>query len=144
MIRVFLDTNILVDLIADRKPFSKHAIEIFKSAEEHKMQLYTSSHSIATAHYLLKKYVDEKELRNILSNLLEFLDVIPVDLDVLKKGLRSIHKDFEDAIQILCASSITGIDFIVTRNTKDFKTSEIAVLTPDEMCLKLKFSPPLS
>ena len=101
------------------------------------MQLFTSSHSIATAHYLLKKYVDEKELRGILSNLLEFLDVIPVDIYVLKKGLRSIHKDFEDAIQILCASSITGIDYIVTRNTKDFKTSEIAVLTPDEMCLKL-------
>jgi predicted nucleic acid-binding protein len=137
MIKVFLDTNILVDLIADRKPFSKHAIEIFKSAEERKTQLFTSSHSIATAHYLLKKYVEEKDLRDILTNLLEFLDVIPVDLDVLKKGLRSNHKDFEDAIQIICASSITGIDFIVTRNTKDFKTSNIAVLTPDELCLKL-------
>ena len=137
MIRVFLDTNILVDLIADRKPFSKHAIEIFKYAEDLKVQLFTSSHSIATTHYLLKKYVDEKELRSILANLLEFLEVIPVDLDVLKKGLRSNHKDFEDAIQILCASSIAGINFIVTRNTKDFKTSEIAVLTPDELCLKL-------
>jgi predicted nucleic acid-binding protein len=137
MIRVFLDTNILVDLIADRKPFSKHAIEIFKYAEELKVQLFTSSHSIATTHYLLKKYVDEKELRAILANLLEFLEVIPVDLDVLKKGLRSNHKDFEDAIQILCASSIAGINFIVTRNTKDFKTSEIVVLTPDELCLKL-------
>ncbi len=137
MIKVFLDTNILVDLIADRRPFSKHAIEIFKSAEEHKVQLFTSSHSIATAHYLLKKYVEEKELRNILLNLLEFLEVIPVDLDVLKKGLRSNHKDFEDAVQIYCASLIAGINFIVTRNTKDFKTSEIAVLTPDEMCLKL-------
>jgi predicted nucleic acid-binding protein len=137
MIKVFLDTNILVDLIADRKPFSKHAIEIFKSAEERKTQLFTSSHSIATAHYLLKKYVEEKDLRDILSNLLEFLDVISVDLDVLKKGLRSNHKDFEDAIQIICASSITGIDFIVTRNIKDFKTSNIAVLTPDELCLKL-------
>ena len=137
MIRVFLDTNILVDLIADRKPFSKHAIEIFKYAEDFKVQLFTSSHSIATTHYLLKKYVDEKELRSILANLLEFLEVIPVDLDVLKKGLRSNHKDFEDAIQILCASSIAGINFIVTRNTKDFKTSEVAVLTPDELCLKL-------
>jgi predicted nucleic acid-binding protein len=137
MTKVFLDTNILVDLIADRKPFSKHAIEIFRSAEEHKIQLFTSSHSIATAHYLLKKYVEEKELRNILFNLLEFLDVIPVDLDVLKKGLRSSHKDFEDAVQIFCASSIAGINYIVTRNTKDFKTSEIAVLTPDELCLKL-------
>ena len=137
MIRVFLDTNILVDLIADRKPFSKHAIEIFKYAEELKVQLFTSSHSIATTHYLLKKYVDEKELRAILANLLEFLEVIPVDLDVLKKGLRSNHKDFEDAIQIFCASSIAGINFIVTRNTKDIKTSEIVVLTPDELCLKL-------
>jgi predicted nucleic acid-binding protein len=137
MIKVFLDTNILVDLIADRKPFSKHAIEIFKSAEERKTQLFTSSHSIATAHYLLKKYVEEKDLRDILSSLLEYLDVIPVDFDVLKKGLRSNHKDFEDAIQIICASSITGIDFIVTRNTKDFKTSNVAVVTPDELCLKL-------
>ena len=137
MIKVFLDTNILVDLIADRKPFSKHAIEIFKSAEEHKTQLYTSSHSISTTHYLLKKFVKEKELRDILFNLFDFIEVVPVNLDILKKGLRSSHKDFEDAVQILCASSITGINCIVTRNKKDFKTSEIAVLTPDEMCLKL-------
>ncbi len=81
--------------------------------------------------------MEEKELRGILFTLMEFLEVIPVDLDVLKKGLRSKHKDFEDAIQILCASSIAGISFIVTRNTKDFKTSEIAVLTPDELCLKM-------
>ena len=137
MIKVFLDTNILVDLIADRKPFSKHAIEIFKSAEERKTQLFTSSHSIATAHYLLKKYVEEKDLRDILSNLLEFLDVIPVDLDVLKKGLRSNHKDFEDSIQILCASSIEKIDCIVTRNTKDFKASEIPAYNPDEIILSI-------
>lgn len=85
----------------------------------------------------MKKYVEEKELRKIIFNLLEFLNVIPVDMDVLKKGLRSDHKDFEDAIQILCASSIMEINYIVTRNTKDFKTSEISILAPDEMCLKL-------
>ena len=86
----------------------------------------------------MKKYVAEKELREILLTLITLLDVVPVDLDVLKKGLRSIHKDFEDAIQMFCASSIHGINYIVTRNTKDFKTSELVVLTPDEMCLKLK------
>jgi predicted nucleic acid-binding protein len=137
MIKAFLDTNVLIDLIADRKPFSKHVIEIFQSAEENKIQLFTSSHSIATSHYLLKKYVEEKKLREILFNLMEFLDVIPVDADVLKKGLRSRHKDFEDAVQMVCASSVAGMNFIVTRNTKDFKTSEIAVLTPDEMCFRL-------
>jgi len=138
MIKVFLDTNIIIDLIADRKPFSNHVIEIFKYAEENRIQLFTSSHSIATSHYILKKYVTEMELREILLTLITLLDVVPVDLDVLKKGLRSIHKDFEDAIQMICASSIPGINYIVTRNTKDFKTSELVVLTPDEMCLKLK------
>ena len=140
MIKIFLDTNILLDLIADRKPFSKQAIEIFKSTEKNKMQLFTSSQSIVTVHYLLKKYVEEKELRKIIFNLLKFLSVIPVDIEVLKKGLQSNHKDFEDAVQILCASTATGIDYIVTRNKKDFKTSEISVLSPDEICLKLNSS----
>ncbi len=136
MKKVFLDTNIIVDLVADRKPFSKYAIEIFKKAEEKKIRLFTSSHSIATTHYLLKKYLDEKTLRDILYNLLDYLTVIAIDTDVLKKGLRSKHKDFEDAIQIFCASTIEKIDCIVTRNTKDFRDSELLVLTPDELCLK--------
>ena len=136
MKKVFLDTNIIVDLIADRKPFSKYSIEIFKKAEEKKIKLFTSSHSIATTHYLLKKYLEEKILRDVLYNLLDYVTVIAVDTDVLKKGLRSKHKDFEDSIQILCASTVEKIDCIVTRNTKDFRDSEILVLTPDELCLK--------
>lgn len=136
MKKVFLDTNIIVDLIADRKPFSKFSIAIFKKAEEKKIKLFTSSHSIATTHYLLKKYLEEKILRDVLYNLLDYVTVIAVDTDVLKKGLRSKHKDFEDSIQILCASTIEKIDCIVTRNTKDFRDSEILVLTPDELCLR--------
>lgn len=136
MKKIFLDTNIIVDLVADRKPFSKYAIEIFKKEEEKKIKLFTSSHSIATTHYLLKKYLDEKTLRDVLYNLLDYLTVIAVDIDALKKGLRSKHKDFEDAIQILCASSVEKIDCIVTRNPKDFRESELLVLTPDEVCHK--------
>ena len=137
MKKVFLDTNIIVDLIADRKPFSKYSIEIFKKAEEKKIKLFTSSHSIATTHYLLKKYLEEKILRDVLYNLLDYVTVIAVDTDVVKKGLRSKHKDFEDSIQILCASSIEKIDCIVTRNTKDFKASEIPAFNPDEIILSI-------
>ncbi|MCA6445156.1 MAG: PIN domain-containing protein [Bacteroidetes bacterium] len=133
MKKVFVDTNILVDLIADRRPFSKFAIQIFSKAEEGKIKLYTSSHSIATTHYLLKKYIDEKELRDILHNILDYLNIVAIDQDVIKKGLRSKHKDFEDAIQIISAYSIEKLDCIVTRNIKDFKGSEILVLTPDEL-----------
>jgi predicted nucleic acid-binding protein len=133
MKKIFIDTNILVDLIADRKPFSKFAIELFNKAEEKKIKLYTSSHSIATTHYLLKRYVEEKELREVLYTITDFVVIIKIDTDIIKKGLRSKHKDFEDALQILCAYSIENIDCIVTRNTKDFKDAEIPVVPPEEV-----------
>lgn len=137
MKKIFLDTNIIVDLLSDRQPFSKYAIQIFQKAENNEIQLFTSSHSIATTHYLLKKFLDEKELRIVLYDLLDYLTVIAVDIDILKKGLRSNHKNYEDAVQILCASSVQNIDCIVTRNTKDYKTSEIPVFNPDELILKI-------
>lgn len=130
---VFVDTNILIDLLADRSPFSKFAIEIFDQAERNKVKLFTSSHSYATTHYLLKKYMGEKELRAVLLSLLDFIALIPIDLTIIKKSLLSKHKDFEDAIQIFAANSINNLDFIVTRNLKDFKDAGVAVLPPDEL-----------
>ena len=137
MKKIFIDTNILVDLLADRKPFSKYAVDIFKAAENKKITLFTSSHSMATTYYLLKKFVDDKTLRKTLLGLFEYVSIIPVDKEILSKGLRSKHKNFEDSIQIYCATNIEKIDCIVTRNTKDFKGSEILVLAPDELCSKL-------
>ena len=66
MRNVFVDTNILIDLLADRPPFSKFAVAIFDLAENHKVKLFTSSHSYARTHYLLKKYMGKKELRVVL------------------------------------------------------------------------------
>jgi len=133
MKRVFVDTNILIDLLADRPPYSKFAIELFDQAEKDRVKLFTSSHSFATTHYLLKKFISETELREVLLSLLDFIDIIPVDLAVIKKSLLSKHKDFEDAIQIFAANAIDNIDFIVTRNLKDFKDTGIVVLPPDEL-----------
>ena len=133
MKKIFVDTNILIDLIADRKPYSKFSIDLFNKAESKKVRLFTSSHSIATTHYVLKKYINEKDLREILYNLLDFLTIVGVDSDTVKKGLRSKHKDFEDAIQINCAYSVENMDCIVTRNIKDFRGCEIPVLSPDEL-----------
>jgi len=137
MKKIFVDTNILVDLLADRKPFSKYAVEIFNASENKKVKLFTSSHSIATTYYLLKKFIDDSTLRKTLLGLIEYMTVIPVDTEVLTKGLRSKQKDFEDSIQIYCATTIDKIDCIVTRNVKDFKSCEILVLTSDELCSRL-------
>ncbi|HTF04200.1 MAG TPA: PIN domain-containing protein [Bacteroidia bacterium] len=132
MKRAFLDTNVLIDFIADRKPFSKFANQIFSAAENKQVKLYTSSHSIATTHYVLKKYASEKELREVLSDFLDYLTVVAVDVDIIKRALKSRHKDFEDALQIVAAQSIDRIDCIITRNVKDFKEAEIMVLSPDQ------------
>lgn len=137
MKKIFVDTNILVDLLADRKPFSKYAVEIFSASENKKVKLFASSHSIATTYYLLKKFIDDNSLRKTLLGLMEYVTIIPVDTEVLTKGLRSKQKDFEDSIQIYCASAIEKIDCIVTRNVKEFKGCEILVLTPDELCSRL-------
>ena len=137
MRKIFLDTNILIDLIADRQPYSKFAVQIFSMAESKKLHLFTTSHSIVTTHYVLNKYSQEKALRETIKNLLNYITVIPVAEDILKKALLSNHKDFEDAVQINAAFTIKNLECIVTRNPRDFKLSGMEVLSPDEFCLQL-------
>lgn len=134
---IFVDTNILIDLLADRPPFSKFAIELFDWAEKKKVKLFTSSHSFATTHYLLKKHIEEKALREVLFSLLDLVELIPIDVHMIKKSLLSKHKDLEDAIQIFAANSVSNLDVIVTRNLKDFKDAGVPVLPPDELIKQL-------
>jgi predicted nucleic acid-binding protein len=129
---IFLDTNILVDIVANRKLFSKSAIAIFDYCQTNKVEMYSTSHSIATLHYIAKKMVDEVELRSIIEDLLDTISIIAVTETVLRKSLKSNHKNFEDAIQIVSAQSINDMDCIVTRDLKDYKNAEINVFTPDE------------
>ena len=117
----FADTNIIIDLIADREPFSSYAKKIFLAAEQQKIKVFTSSHSYATIYYVLKKYTNDETLRKILLTLLDYVSIIRVDEHIIKISLQSSYKDFEDAIQIFCAGSVVHIIGILTRNVKDFK-----------------------
>jgi predicted nucleic acid-binding protein len=135
MKHIFIDTNVIIDLLANRQPFSKHAALLFNYSEKNKIKIYTSSHSIATSYYIIKKVLDDKELRSLISDLLDYISIINIDLKILKKALISPVKDFEDAIQIEAANSNPKIDFVVTRNKKDFKKANIEVMTPDEALL---------
>ncbi|MEN9334579.1 MAG: hypothetical protein RLY35_1759 [Bacteroidota bacterium] len=138
MKKVFIDTNILLDLIADRRPFSKHAISIFKHAEQKKIQLYTSAHTMATTHYLLQQYMDDRQLRRILLSILDYLNIISINKEIIKKGLLSRQKDFEDALQLQSAYSIKDIDCLITRNRKDYNQAVIPILSPDEFSRLIK------
>jgi predicted nucleic acid-binding protein len=68
----------------------------------------------------------------MLAELNEWTDIIGLTKDIIKKSIKSDFKDFEDAIQYNCAKSLSKIDFIVTRDTKDFKSSSLPILTPKE------------
>lgn len=128
----FIDTNIIIDLLADRDPHSKFAIQLLEAAENNKLHLFTSTHAIATTYYVLKKFIDEKTLRQALDNLIDIVQPIAIDKSILKRALKSSHPDVEDAIQILAASTISQMNYIVTRNIKDFKNAGIPVVAPDQ------------
>jgi predicted nucleic acid-binding protein len=132
MKNIFLDTNVLMDILANRQPFYKSSAEIYKLGLRKKVVLFTSSNTISTLHYLLKKFTTEENIRQSLDEVTTVLSIIPIDINIIKKSLKSNHKDFEDALQIVSAQSINNMDCIVTRDLKDYKFAEITVLTPDD------------
>jgi predicted nucleic acid-binding protein len=138
MKNIFLDTNVLMDILANRQPFYKSSAEIYKLGLRKKVVLFTSSNTISTLHYLLKKFTTEENIRQSLDEVTTVLSIIPIDINIIKKSLKSNHKDFEDAIQIVSAQSINNMDCIVTRDLKDYKFAEIAVLTPDDFLYKIQ------
>ena len=130
--KFYVDINVIIDLLLMRAPYSEDAASLFNLATKQYLSLFTSSHCIATVHYVCKKNISEDLLRDLINDLLVFVKIVPVDENILKKSLKSNHKDFEDAIQIFCAHQIDSMDGIITRNLKDFSTSEIPVFSPND------------
>jgi predicted nucleic acid-binding protein len=132
MKNIFIDINILVDIFANREPFVYKSLKIYNLAIKRRINLYTSSNTITTLHYILKKSISEEKTRLALEHVIDNVSIIPVDINIIKKSLKSSHKDFEDANQIISAQSISNMDYIVTRDLKDYKNAEINVLSPDD------------
>lgn len=133
MKHLFLDTNIVLDVLANRKPFSDSASELFEKAERGKLKLYISSLSYNTIYYILNKKIRHKQTIAVLKELDELIETLDVSSKEIKKSLYSEFSDFEDAIQNFSALSNKKIDVIITRNPKDFKKSELLVMTPEEV-----------
>ena len=133
MKRYFLDTNILIDFIANRKPFGQHALALFEKAIEEEWELWTSDNSITTTYYIIEREVGTVVAKEKLAILLKYLEVQPVGKEDLLSALQSGFKDYEDAVQYAAASRITRLTAIVTRNKKDFRGSLLPVLSADEL-----------
>jgi predicted nucleic acid-binding protein len=127
----FIDTNIILDLLADRKPFSENAEQLFILAEQKKIRLYCSIISFNNIYYILKKEIGHKKAISTLNIIKHHLQIIDFEKNTLLKAMDSEFNDFEDAIQYFSALTNPNIECIVTRNEKDFKHSTLLVLTPD-------------
>jgi len=133
MKQYFLDTNILLDFLGNRQTFGKYALEILDKSRLKEWRLWTSDNSILTSYYIISKEIGESESRAKITRLLNFLEIQPTQKAHIKQALLSDFKDLEDGVQHFCASSITGLEGIITRNKKDFKSSQVAVFEPWEV-----------
>jgi predicted nucleic acid-binding protein len=127
----FLDTNILLDFLTDRKPFSEQAAILFQMSKENQVKLYVAAISFNNIYYIVRQVQTHAKTIELLKGLAQLVEIIAVDETVLQQALNSDFKDFEDSIQSYAAESITEIDGIVTRNQKDFKKSSLPILAPD-------------
>jgi len=129
---IFMDTNVVIDFLANRQPFSMDAAKLFNLAIDGKVTIYISAVSYNNIYYVLRQSLGGDATIKLLEELAEITEITDVTDTVIRKSLKTDFKDYEDAIQYQCALTIPGIDFIVTRNTKDLKKSQLPVLTPFE------------
>ena len=138
MKQIFLDTNVIIDFLADRKPLSVAAAEIFNYAVLGKIKLYISAVSYNNIYYILRQSFSNTETIKLLDELSQMTEIADVTKSIIKTSLKSDLKDFEDAVQYNCALSLNKIDFIITRDTKDFKKSVLPVMNPAEALILIK------
>lgn len=129
---IFLDTNLIIDFLADRRPFSLLAAEIFNFSLTGQLKIYISAVSYNNIYYILRQTLSNNEALRLLNHLGELTEVADVTKDTIKKALKSEFKDFEDAIQYYCALSMSKVELIVTRDSKDFRKSILPVMNPEE------------
>lgn len=129
---LFIDTNIVIDYLADRQPFSEQAAEIFNYAGMGRISIYISAVSYNNIYYILRQSLNHTATIKILDEMTEIVQISEVNDAVIKKSLKSDFKDFEDAIQYHSALHVPKLKAIVSRNIKDFRHSAVAVLSPTE------------
>ena len=132
MDKIFVDTNIVLDLLGGREPWWKEAQQLFNLGARGKAKLFISALTIANTHYILSARMKKKaEAKKILRRFKTLVEVLPLDAKVIDWALESEFKDFEDGLQYYTAIQ-NDVRILVTRNLKDFKPAQITVMTAAE------------
>jgi predicted nucleic acid-binding protein len=131
MERVFVDTDIVLDLLACRQPFFTFSAELFSQADKGDIALCISSLSFANLNYLLSKQYSSEQARKKLLKFKTLVHVLAVNDKIIELSLASDFKDFEDGLQYFTAIE-NNITTLLTRNLKDFRAAQIVVMTAED------------
>ena len=135
--KLFLDTNIVIDLLGERDSFYESAAKIATLADKGKIQIFVSALTYSTTYYLLARFEDKEIVKEKIRKFKVIAETADLTDNIIDKGLASKFSDFEDSLQYYSAVRME-CNIIVTRNGKDFKKSDIPILTPEEYLNRLK------
>ena len=131
MNKVLIDTDVILDFFFDRKPFSHDAAKILSLCEGAKIDGFVTSVTISNIYYILRNSSKHDKIIESFKILMNIIDVAIIDKQTVLNALNSEFKDFEDALQNFSAINESDIQVIITKNVKDYKTSSLAVITPE-------------
>ncbi len=135
--RILFDTNVILDVLLDREPFSSTAAKLFSQVEAGEISGYVCATTITTIHYLARKVIGTESAMEEINKLMKLFEVAPVNRAVLDEAISSEFKDFEDAV-VHEAAIYQDAQGIVTRDLNGFKKSKINVYSPEEFLLQLE------
>ncbi|MDF3131291.1 PIN domain-containing protein [Kiritimatiellaeota bacterium B1221] len=134
--KILVDTNVILDVLLNREPFVADSALVFDLVVLSRVEGYLCATTVTTLDYLLKNNLSRKEAVSCIRNLLDVFQVAPVNRLVLDNALESKITDFKDAV-LEQSATVCGIDFIVTRNLKDFKKSVVPAVDPTQFLAML-------
>jgi len=134
---LFVDSDVVIDFFTDREPHVNPASELFELNEQGSIRLYLSAISINNIYYIVRRFLGHNKTLEVIELLAEMTEIIGTSKKEIIQALKNDFSDYEDSIQYSSALTITNLDAIITRNTKDYRNSSVAVMTPVNF-LKLK------
>ena len=137
MKRVFIDTNIFLDILFRREQFVDDALSIFDMAVDNQIELLISDLSIANIKYITRKEIPVDKFYNLIKTFRPIFTIVPLGADVIDKALDLRANDFEDALQYFSAVQANA-DCLVTRNIKDYGFAKMEVLNSQTFLAKYK------
>jgi len=137
MKKIFVDSDIILDLMLERDQFFNHAAELFNLIEKNKIKASVSALHFSNLHYIIRKVKSNELAKSVLRKLAILVNILPIDEKTIELALESDFPDFEDAIQYYACLD-NDIDVIVTRNKKDYISGKLPVMSAEEYLASLK------